>query len=73
MKPAREGLERYDYVVDPRDLYVIWDRISQAPHMANGELLAFRTQEAALEVLDLLNDPSGRDADQAAPAGGGAP
>lgn len=53
MEPARSG--RYECLVDPSDAYVIWDKVADAPCVANGALLVFTTGERALAALDGLN------------------
>lgn len=48
---------RYDCVLDPSDLYVIWDNLADTPCMAGDSILALATETAALETLRLLNRP----------------
>lgn len=43
--------ERYDYVVDPSDLYVVWDRLADLPAMSDGGILAFSIAEDASTVI----------------------
>jgi hypothetical protein len=57
--PAASG--RYDCVLDPSNLYVIWDDSAGLPCMAGGTILAFATETAALETLALLNRCPARD------------
>jgi len=55
MEQAQERVGRYDYSLDPCDLYVIWDKIADAPCMADGGPLAFATEAGAIEAVTLLN------------------
>lgn len=47
--------ERYECLVDPADLYVIWDNLADTPCMVDSNMLAFPTRAKAVATLDLLN------------------
>ena len=53
---------RYECFLDPSDLYVIWDKLTDAPCMVAGNLLSFPTQAKAFAALDLLNRPGAANA-----------
>ena len=50
-----EHTDRYEYIVDPSNRYLIVDRMTDAPAMAGGKILAFRTEEEAASVTEQLN------------------
>lgn len=56
MKTAPAKTVRYDYLIDPLDYYLIWDRATDLPCVDDSRILTFATEEEALEVLCALND-----------------
>lgn len=52
--PEAEPHGRYDYVLDPSDLYVVWDRMADLPTMGAGGILAFTTAEEAVAAIRRL-------------------
>ncbi len=52
---AKEPVERYDYVVDSSDFYVVWDRVANLPVVTADGILAFPTAEDAAAAIRRLN------------------
>jgi len=50
-----EHSDRYEYIVDPSNRYLVVDRMTDAPAMAEGKILAFVTEAEAALVTEQLN------------------
>ncbi len=46
---------RYEYLVDPLDVYIIWDNAHDQPAMIGGEMVGLPTEEEAITMIELLN------------------
>lgn len=55
MIPETEYGGRYDYLLDPSDRYVVWDRMTDLPAMCASGILAFATAEEAATAIRRLN------------------
>jgi len=55
LTPETDHADRYDYVIDPCNLYVVWDRVADVPAMGAGGLLAFVTAKEAIAAIHRLN------------------